>query len=440
MDFFKLKANNTTIKTEIYAGIATFLAMIYIIPVNANIMSKSGMPLEALIVATALVTILATAFNAFFSNTPVAMSVGMGLNAYFTFSVCIEQKIPWQSALGAVFLSGLIFTLLSFTNFRVWVIKSIPLDLRKAISAGIGTFIAFMGLVQMGVISKNEETLVGLGDLSSTSVLFGLFGLFLVFVFWAWKIKSAFILAVFVSALCAWIFGINDAKFPEELVSLPIITGDNGLATIFGQLDILSALELTMIPVVLTFFVTQLFDSVGTITGVGARGKIFDDPKNGESKMGRTLGADALSSTMGAVVGTSTVTAFVESSAGVEAGGRTGLTALVCAICFVFTLFLLPVFKAIPANSIYPVLVLVGVLMFMEVANINFKDKSIAISAFFIIIMMPLTYSITTGFAFGFIAYLLMCIMQKEFSRINLGIIVLSFISFLVFLLQFIDL
>ncbi|EAK0823359.1 NCS2 family permease [Campylobacter lari] len=437
MDFFKLKEHNSDIKTEIYAGIATFLAMIYIIPVNANIMSNSGMPLEALIVATALVTIIATTFSAFFSNTPVAISVGMGLNAYFTFSVCNTYQIPWQSALGAVFLSGIVFTLLSFTNFRIWVIKSIPNDLRKAISAGIGTFIAFMGLVQMGIITKSEATLVGLGDFSSTKVLFGLFGLFLVFVFWAWRIKAAFILAVFVSALCAWIFGIDGAKFPEQLLSLPVISGDNGLSAIFGKLDIKGALELSMIPIVLTFFVTQLFDSVGTITGVGSRGKIFDDPKQGEKKLGKTLGADAASSAMGAVVGTSTVTAFVESSAGVEAGGRTGLTALVTAICFVFTLFLLPVFKAIPANSIYPILVLVGVLMFMEVANINFKDKAIAVSAFFIIIMMPLTYSITTGFAFGFIAYLFMRIMQKEFDKINLGIIVLSAISLLVFLLQF---
>ncbi|MBT0818030.1 NCS2 family permease [Campylobacter lari] len=437
MDFFKLKEHNSDIKTEIYAGIATFLAMIYIIPVNANIMSNSGMPLEALIIATALVTIIATAFSAFFSNTPVAMSVGMGLNAYFTFSVCNTYQIPWQSALGAVFLSGVVFTLLSFTNFRIWVIKSIPNDLRKAISAGIGTFIAFMGLVQMGIITKSEATLVGLGDFSSTKVLFGLFGLFLVFVFWAWRIKAAFILAVFVSALCAWIFGIDGAKFPEQLLSLPAISGDNGLSAIFGKLDIKGALELSMIPIVLTFFVTQLFDSVGTITGVGSRGKIFDDPKQGEKKLGKTLGADAASSAMGAVVGTSTVTAFVESSAGVEAGGRTGLTALVTVICFVFTLFLLPVFKAIPANSIYPILVLVGVLMFMEVANINFKDKAIAVSAFFIIIMMPLTYSITTGFAFGFIAYLFMRIIQKEFDKINLGIIVLSVISLLVFLLQF---
>ncbi|MFG5142186.1 solute carrier family 23 protein, partial [Campylobacter lari] len=242
----------------------------------------------------------------------VAMSVGMGLNAYFTFSVCNTYQVPWQTALGAVFLSGMIFTLFSFTNFRIWVIKSIPSDLRKAISAGIGVFIAFIGLSQMGVISKNEATLVGLGDFSSSNVLFGLFGLFLVFIFWAWKIKAAFILAVFVSALCAWIFGINGASFPEQIFSLPVISGENGLSAIFGQLDIMGALELSMIPVILTFFVTQLFDSVGTITGVGSRGKIFDDPKLGEKKLGKTLGADAASSALGSVVGTSTVTAFIE--------------------------------------------------------------------------------------------------------------------------------
>ncbi len=414
MDFFKLKEHKSSVKTEIYAGIATFLAMIYIIPVNANIMSASGMPLEALIVATALVSIIATTLNAFVSNTPVAMSVGMGLNAYFTFSVCNTYQIPWQTALGAVFLSGMIFTLLSFTNFRIWVIRSIPNDLRKAISAGIGTFIAFMGLVQMGIIVKSDATLVTLGDFSNSNVLFGIFGLFLVFAFWAWKIKAAFILAVFVSSLFAWIFNINDAVFPERIFSLPIFEGENGLSAIFGKLDIIGALELSMIPIILTFFVTQLFDSVGTITGVGSRGKIFDDPKMGEKKLGKTLGVDAASSALGAVVGTSTVTAFVESSAGVEAGGRTGLTALVTAICFIFTLFLLPVFKAIPANSIYPILVLVGILMFMEVTNINFKDTSIAVSAFFIIIMMPLTYSITTGFAFGFIAYLFMCFVKEN--------------------------
>lgn len=434
--FFKLKENHTNAKTECIAGLTTFLTMMYIIPVNASIMSNAGMPIDALIVATALITLIATAFNAFYANTPIAMSVGMGMNAYFSFGVCVALNLPWQSALGAVFISGFIFLILAFTNFRLWVIKSIPLDLRRAICAGIGAFIAFLGLQQMGVIVRNDATLVGLGDLKSAKVFFSLFSLVLIMFFWALKIKAAFILGILLSALIAWIFGINGASFPQELFSLPNFSSENGLGAIFLKLDISSALNLAMIPIILTFFITQLFDSIGTITGVGARGKIFDG-KDGEKKLGRTLISDATGSTFGGLMGTSTVTAFVESSTGVESGGRTGLTALVVAVCFGLCLFLLPVFKAIPASSIYPVLVMVGILMFMEVVNINFKDPAIAVASFFIIVMMPFTYSITTGFAFGFITYTLMRLFMRQFDKINSGIISLSLISLMVFVLVF---
>ena len=435
MDFFKLKENKTSVKTEVIAGLTTFLAMVYIIPVNSSIVSNSGMPLEALITATALITIIATSFNAFFSNTPVAMSVGMGLNAYFTFAVCIGQNIAWQSALGAVFISSMIFLLLSFTNFRLWVIRNIPKDLRLAICAGIGCFIAFLGLSQMGVITHNQNTIVGIGNFKNENVLFGIFTLALIVFFWAIKLKSAFILGVLISSVVAWSFNLNNASFPTQIFSLPNFSTQNGLGAIFLKLDIKSALNVAMIPIILTFFITQLFDSIGTITGVGERGKIFDDAKNGEKKLGKTLMADATGSALGSFIGTSTVTAFVESSTGVESGGRTGLTALVVAVCFAFTLFLLPFFKAIPANAIYPVLVMVGILMFMEVKNIDFKDSAIAVSSFFTIIMMPFTYSITTGFAFGFLSYLLVRIFKREWDRINLGIIVLSLISLGNFLL-----
>lgn len=433
-NFFQLKANKTNIKTEIIAGISTFLAMVYIIPVNSAIVSNTGMPLEALIAATALVTIIASAFNAFFANTPVAMSVGMGLNAYFTFAVCIGQKIAWQSALGAVFISSMIFLILSFTPFRLWVIRHIPKDLRLAICAGIGCFIAFLGLSKMGIIIHNNDTLVGIGNFKSPSVLFGIFTLALILFFWAIKLRAALILGVLISSIIAWIFHIDGANFPEQIFSLPNFSSQNGLNAIFLQLDIKSALNIAMIPIILTFFITQLFDSIGTITGVGERGKIFENADT-EKKLGKTLMADAAGSALGALVGTSTVTAFVESSAGVESGGRTGLTALVVAICFAFTLFLLPFFKAIPANAIYPVLVMVGILMFMEVRNINFKDNAIAVGAFFTILMMPLSYSITSGFAFGFLSYLLVRIFRHEWDKINLAIIVLSLISLGNFLL-----
>ncbi len=435
MDFFKLKENGTNVRTEVIAGLTTFLAMVYIIPVNSSIVGNTGMPIEALITATALITIVATAFNAFFANTPVAMSVGMGLNAYFTFAVCLGQKIPWQSALGAVFISSVIFLILSFTSFRLWVIRNIPKDLRLAICAGIGCFIAFLGLSQMGIISSNKDTLVSIGNFKNPHVLFGIFTLILIIFFWAIKLRGAFILGVLISSIIAWIFGIDNASFPEQIFSLPNFSNENGLGAIFLELDIKSALNIAMIPIILTFFITQLFDSIGTITGIGERGKIFDDAKNGEKKLGKTLMADATGSALGALGGTSTVTAFVESTTGVESGGRTGLTALVVAICFAFTLFLLPLFKAIPANAIYPVLVMVGILMFMEVKNIDFKDSAIAVASFFTIIMMPFTYSITTGFAFGFLSYLLVRIFKREWDKINLGIIVLSLISLGNFLL-----
>lgn len=434
MTLFKLKENKTSVKTEIIAGITTFLTMIYIVPVNANIMRDTGMPLDALMIATALVTILASALNGLFANTPIAMSVGMGMNAYFTYSICAAQKIPWQTALGAVFLSGLIFLILSFTNFRLWAIRNIPKDLRLAICGGLGCFIAFLGLQNMGVIVKNNSVLVGIGNFKDPNVLFGVFTLILLIFLWSIRLKGAFIVGVLISSVIAWIFGINGASFPKEIVSLPNFNDKNGFGEIFLKLDILSALNLAMIPAILTLFITQLFDTLGTVTGIGVAGKLFDNSKEGEKKLGKTLICDAASSGFCALFGTSTVTAFVESTTGVESGGRTGLTAVVTALCFVLTLFLLPFFGAIPKNAINPILVMVGILMFMEIRNIDFKDNAIAAASFFIIIMMPLTFSISSGFAFGFMAYLFVRLFKREWDKINLGILSLSFISLLNFL------
>ncbi|KAA6229836.1 NCS2 family permease [Campylobacter sp. LR264d] len=436
MDFFKLKENQSNVKTEIIAGITTFLTMLYIIPVNANIMSSAGMPFDALICATALITALACIFNAFYANTPIAMSVGMGMNAYFAFSVCLALNVPWQSALGAVFVSGFIFLLLALTKFRLWIIKSIPTDLRYAICAGIGTFIAFLGLQQMGIVIKNDAVLVGLGDFKDSGVLFGIFSLILILFFRSLNLKGAFIIAIFSASIIAWVFNINNASLPSEIFSLPNFSKNGGLGEIFLALDIKSVLNLAFLPIILTFFITQLFDSIGTITSVGARGGIFES-KNGEKKLSKTLLSDATASTCGALMGTSTVTAFIESSTGVESGARTGLSIFVVGFCFLLSLFFLPLFKAIPANAIYPVLVVVGILMFDEVKHINFKDSSISVSAFFTIIMMPLTYSITTGFAFGFMGYLIMKILKREFKDLNAGILIISLICLAVFILQF---
>ncbi|WP_314978865.1 NCS2 family permease [Campylobacter rectus] len=430
MDFFKLKQNGASVKTELSAGLTTFLTMMYIVPVNAIIMSKTGMPMDALITATALITVIATVLNGLWANTPVAMSVGMGLNAYFTFGLVLGMQIPWQTALGVVFISGIIFVVLSFTNFRIWVLKSIPSDVRRSISAGIGAFIAFVGLQQMGVVVNNDAVLVGLGNLKDPNVILGFVGLFFVILFWAWKVKGAFIIAVFTTSVIAWVFGI--APYPKEFISLPA-----SISPIFLELDIMGALSFVLFPVIVTFFVTDLFDSIGTLAGVGNRAGIFDENnQKGVEKLEKTLEADAAATLAGSLIGVSTTTSFAESASGVEEGGKTGLTAVFCGLFFVLTIFMLPLFKAIPSNAIYPILVMVGVLMFSELGNINFKDPAIAISTFLIVILMPLTYSITTGLSFGFMAYLLVRLMRREWEYVNIGVIVLALISFIVFLVH----
>ena len=424
--FFKLEEHRTDVKTELTAGFTTFLTMMYIVPVNAIIMSKTGMPMGALITATALITIFSTVLNGFWANTPIAMSVGMGLNAYFTFGLVLGMKIPWQSALGIVFLSGILFLALSFTKFRVWVMQSVPYDLRRAISAGIGAFIAFIGLKQMGIIVNNDAVLVGLGNFKDPHLLLGVLGMVLVFAFYAWRVKGAFILAIISTSIIAWILGMD--PYPTKFLSMPA-----SISPIAMHLDVMSALKLSLLPVIITFLITDMFDSLGTLAGVGFRAGLFKDDSK---ELQKTLEVDAAATVGGSLLGLSTTTSFIESASGVEEGGRTGLTAVFTGLFFVLTLFMMPLFSAIPENAIYPVLVMVGALMFTELSNINFKDPAISISTFLIVIMMPLTYSITNGLAFGFLAYLLIKLLKREFDDINIGVISLGVISFIVFLVH----
>ncbi len=422
--YFKLSQKNTSISTEIRAGFTTFLAMMYIVPVNASIMSLTGMPFDALITATAVVTIISTILNGIWSNTPVAMSVGMGLNAYFTFGLVKGMGIPWQTALGIVMISGLIFLALSFTKFRVWVLDSVPVDLRRAISAGIGAFIAFIGLKGMGVIVDNPATLVSLGNIKSPEVMLGILGFLLAAVFYTYRIKGAFILSIVLTSIVAWIFGL--AKLPEGIISMPA-----GFSSIAFHFDIMSALKLSLLPVIITFLVTDMFDTIGTLAGIGLRAGLF---KNGSKELQKTLEADAAATVIGASLGTSTTTSFIESAAGVEEGGRTGLTAVVTGLFFITTLFFLPIYKAIPDNAVYPILVMVGVLMFSELKNIDFSDHVIAVSSFITVILMPLTYSITIGLSAGFVLYLVLALLKKEFDKINIGTITLALIGSLAFI------
>ena len=429
---FKLKEHNTDVKTEFLAGFTTFLTMMYIIPVNGFILAHAGLPMGAVVTATALITILATLFNGLWGNTPVAMSVGMGLNAYFAYGLVEHMKIPWQTALGIVFISGIIFVILSFTKFRVWIMNSIPMDLRRSISAGIGAFIAFIGFKEMHIIVPDKATFVALGHFSDPHVLLGAFGIILTLTLYAYRVKGAFILAVAISSILGWAF-IGDLKFPTEYLSMPA-----SIEPIAMQLDIMSALTLTLAPVIITFLITDMFDTLGTLTAVGARANLFQDDTTKDKALEKTLEADAAATVAGSLLGVSTTTSFIESASGVEAGGRTGLTSVFTAMFFVLTLFMLPIFKAIPEPAILPVLVAVGVLMFMELGRMNFKDMDVATAAasFFSILLMPLTFSITNGLAAAFVTYTAIKLAKREFKDLNLGVIIIALISVIVFVIH----
>jgi AGZA family xanthine/uracil permease-like MFS transporter len=424
--YFGLTENGTSIRTELIAGLTTFLTMIYIVPLNGIIMSAAGMPVEAVITATAAITIIATILNGLWSNTPIAMSVGLGLNSYFAFALVQGEKLPWQTVLGIVFISGAIFIILTLTRIRRILLESITPEFRISISAGIGLFIAFIGLKEMGIVVSNDATLVGFGNLKDGNVLLGIGGIFIITALTAWKIKGAFIIGILTTAAAGYLSGIAEA--PNALFSLPA-----SISPIFMQLDIRAALKVSLIAPVITFMLTDLFDSLGTLAGVGYRAGLF---KAGDStRVQKTLEADAVATLTGSIFGLSTTTSFIESAAGVEEGGRTGLTAVATGILFIATLFLLPFFTAIPANAIYPVLVIVGVLMFADLKNVDFSSLEIGVPAFLIIIMMPLTFSITKGLAAGFISFAFIKIVTLKFGELNPVMAVLAVISLLAYIL-----
>jgi len=411
MRLINLPLRHVDYKTELTAGFSTFLAMLYIIPVNAAILSQAGMPHDALISATILMTVLATALTALWANVPVAMSVGMGLNAYFAFGLVKGMGLSWQTALGVVFLSGLLYLLISFTPLRRWMIETIPLHLKRAVSAGIGAFIAFIGMVQSGWIVANKATLVSLGNLKDPHALMALLSFLLALFFRLRGYRAAFILAIFITSALAWVLHL--APPPQNIVGTPA-----SLSPLLGRLDISSALSLSLFPVVLTFLLTDIFDTMGTLTGVGLRAGLFDS-QEGEKALQRTVEADATATLLSALAGVSTTTAFIESAAGVEAGGRTGWSALFTALFFALTFILFPLFSAIPGFAVYPVLILVGISMFSEIRHIDFDDPAVSAGSFFMIVGMPLTYSITDGLLLGSLVYVAGRLFQKAPRQIE---------------------
>lgn len=426
--FFQLKENNTTVRTEILAGITTFMTMAYILAVNPGILSATGMDKNALFTATAIASVIATLVMALFAKLPFALAPGMGLNAFFAFTVVLGMGHSWQFALTAVFLEGIIFIILTAFNIRELIVNAIPMSMKHAVSAGIGLFIAFIGLQNAGVIVNNDAVLVGLGNMGSASVILALCGVVLTGVLLALKVKGALLIGIFVVTVAGIPFSVT--HLPESsLVTLP-----PSIAPIFMKFEFKEIFTLDMLIVLFTFLFVDMFDTVGTLVGVSDKAGMLD--KQGRvPRVKQALFADAIGTTAGAMLGTSTVTTYVESAAGVAEGGKTGLTSLSVAGMFVIALFFAPVFTMVPGAATAPALVLVGFFMMSPILKINFDDYTESIPAFLTIIMMPLTYSIAEGIVFGMLSYVLLKVLTGKQKDLTVVMVVLAALFILKFLI-----
>lgn len=400
---FCLHENGTDVRTELLAGATTFVTLAYILFVNPNILKDAGMPVEATFAATCLASAFATIVMGLYANYPIAVAPGMGLNAFFTYTVVIGMHLPWQTALGAVFISGVVFFLLTVTRVREWIVDGVPQVLRSAIGVGIGLFIAFIGLHNAGIIVKSDATLVSLGSMHAAGVLVAVAGLVVTAFLVARRVRGALLIGVLVTTAIAMAFGVSPA--PKNLGSLVTLTNPfAALRPTAFRLDISAALRFGLIPILFSFTFVDLFDNIGTLIGVSHKAGLLDE-RGRLPRIGKALLADSLGTMFGAVMGTSTVTSYIESAAGVTEGGRTGLTAIVVALLFVIALAFAPLVGLIPPQATAPALILVGSLMMAEIVHIRFDDFTEALPAFLTIIMMPLTYSIAQGLAFGFMSY-----------------------------------
>lgn len=424
--FFKLKENNTSIRTEIVAGITTFMTMAYILAVNPSILSETGMDANALFTATALSALIGTLVMALWAKLPFAIAPGMGLNAFFAFTVVLAMGHSWQFALTAVFLEGIIFILISFFNIREAIVNSIPLNLKYAISAGIGLFIAFIGLQNAGIIVDNSATLISLGNIGNSGALIALAGLIITGVLLTLKVKGALLIGIFASTIIGIPFGVT--QLPDSSwISLP-----PSISPIFMKIQFSEIFSTDMLVVVVTFLFVDIFDTVGTLVGVTSKAGMLD--KDGKvPRVKQALMADAIGTTFGAVMGTSTVTTYVESASGVAEGGRTGLTALSTAGMFALALFLAPIFLMVPGAATAPALILVGSFMAASIVKINFEDYTESIPAFLAVIMMPLAYSIAEGIVFGMLSYVILKLLTGRTKEIS----VVMYILAVLFILKF---
>ena len=394
---FAFNSKETTVRTEITAGITTFLTMAYILAVNPNILGETGMDKGALFTTTVLMSALPTIFMALYAKLPLALAPGMGLNAFFAYTVCLVMGYSWQFALTAVFLEGLVFLLLTVTNLREKIVDVIPNALKNAISAGIGLYIAFIGLQGAGIIVNNDATLVSLGNLTTGSALLGAIGIIVTSVLLVKNVKGALLWGILATTLIGIPLGVTQIN--------GVFSTPPSIEPIFMQFEWNQIFTKEMVIIVFTFLFVDLFDCIGTVIGVANRaGLIKEDGKIPHLK--EVFMVDSVSTAAGAVMGTSTVAVYVESAAGVNEGGRSGLTAFVTGICFLLALFFAPLFLAIPAAATTPVLVLVGLMMMSSVLKINFDDYAEAIPAFICVLLMPLTYSISEGIVLGHLSYI----------------------------------
>lgn len=427
---FKLSDNNTNVKTEVIAGITTFMTMAYILVVNSNILADAGMDKGAVFTATAIAAFIGSCVMGLLANYPIALAPGMGLNAFFAYTVVLGMGYSWEFALCAVLIEGIIFILLTITNVREKIIDCIPSVLKHAVTAGIGLFIAFIGLANAGVV-VNGATILALGNLKDPLVLLTIVGLLLAAVLIAKNIKGAFLLAMVAISAIGMLTGLVDA--PSGVFSLPPSL-EPVLFKAFS-VPVEQIFSFDMIIVVFTFLFVDLFDTVGCLVGVASKGNMLDE--NGKlPKAKQALFADAIGTTAGALLGTSTVTAYVESASGIGEGGKTGLTAVTTGLMFLLALFFAPIFTAIPTQATAPVLILVGVMMASSLKEIDFSDFTNAIPAFLTFTMMPLAYSIADGIIFGIISFTVLKLATKKTKEVNFSLILLSilFIAKFVFL------
>ena len=408
--FFHLKENNTTVRTELIAGITTFMTMSYIIFVNPSILAETGMDFGAVMVATIVASSTAMLLMGLWVNYPIALAPGMGLNAYFTYSVCLGMGYPWQTALGAVFISGVLFLVLTFLKIRQLVVDSIPNSIKLATAAGIGLFIAFIGLQNAALVKGNPQTLVTLGQFTQPSALLTLFGVMVIAALMQLKVRGAILYGILLNWFIGLVFGLIEY---QGIFSLP-----PNPAPTFLKLSLSGIWSEGLLTIIFAFFFVDLFDSTGTLVGVAEQGG-FIKSDGSFPRVERALTTDAAGTIAGSLMGTSTVTAYIESASGIAEGGRTGLTTVFVAILFLFSLFLSPLAKSIPTFATAPALIVVGSLMMKQLIKLPWDDVSEMIPAFAVMLFMPLTYSIANGIAMGFIFYPIVKALSGKFRDIH---------------------